>query len=552
MNIMNWLHNQRIGRKFSILFTFVIVLILFNTIGMIEIAKTGYLQFLEREHIELALLMRNSLERARQEAQQTGAFASTEWMTADSAKREKKGLRPLLSEILLQPQACLQSVNGVEMAAFRALGFGKAFDLCEKDIRDITDADRIIANFLDKNVEPMAFVASFDEKLGEIENQSREFSLIIPAARNMVRKLVLSATIVLSFLVMGMFALIAQIVRTPIKMLAQRIKEIAEGEGDLTKRLELVSRDEIGETAQWFNQFVDKLQKMIANVTRSANNVADGSRQMSFSAAQMSQGVAAQASAAEQVSSSMEQMAVNIRQNTDNAVQTEKIASKVAEDAQVSGEAVAETVNAMQQVAKRIALIDDIARQTRMLSLNATIEAARAQEQGKGFAVVASEVRSLAERSQIAAAEIAELVGSSTAIAEKAGDMLKKLVPEILRTAELVKEISAASKEQSIGAEQINRAVQQLDSVTQQNSATSEEIASTAEALSAQAAQLQQTMTFFQVAHSESNPIPAAQTATVSSPRLSPVTETKALTGQPSASKRSEVRDAHDNGFERF
>ncbi len=552
MNIMNWLRNQRIGRKFSILFAFVLGLIVLNVIGMIEIGKTGYLQFLEREHIELALLMRNKLEMARQQAQQSGTLADMTLITATSEKRLEMGLRPLLAETLKQPQRCLQAVNGIETAVFRGLGFGKAFDLCEKDIRDITAADRIIENFLNNTIEPTAFIAAFDEKLRAIEDQSREFALIIPASRNMVSRLVLSATIVMSLVVLGMFVLFANIVRTPIKILAQRIKEIAEGEGDLTKRLEIVSRDEIGETAHWFNLFADKLQDMIAKVTISANNVASGSRQMSSSATQMSQGAAAQAAATEQVSSSMEEMSVNIRQNTDNAVQTEKIASKVAEDAYVSGKAVAETVTAMQEITKRIALIDDIARQTRMLSLNATIEAARAQEQGKGFAVVASEVRSLAERSQAAAAEIAELVGSSSAIAEKAGDMLKKLVPEIQRTAELVKEISAASKEQSSGVEQINRAVQQLDTVTQQNSATSEEIAATAEELSAQAEQLQQSMTFFRVVHPESSPEHHAQPAPVSAPRPPLAAAATLPTAQPNARKPLDDREPRDDGFERF
>ncbi len=552
MNIMNWLRNQRIGRKFSILFAFVLGLIVFNVIGMIEIGKTGYLQFLEREHIEFALLMRNNLEQVRQQAQQSGTITDMALITANSENRVEMGLRPLLAETLKQPQRCLQSVNGIENAIFRGLGFGKAFDLCEKDIIDITAADQIIENFLNKSIEPKAFIDGFDEKLRAIEDQSREFALIIPASRNMVSKLVLSATIVMSLVVLSMFVLIAQIIRTPITILAQRIKEIAEGEGDLTKRLEIVSRDEIGATAHWFNLFADKLQDMIAKVTISANNVAAGSRQMSSSATQMSQGASAQASATEQVSSSMEEMSVNIRQNTDNAVQTEKIASKVAEDAYVSGKAVAETVTAMQEITKRIALIDDIARQTRMLSLNATIEAARAQEQGKGFAVVASEVRSLAERSQTAAAEIAELVGSSSAIAEKAGEMLKKLVPEIQRTAELVKEISAASREQNAGVEQINRAVQQLDNVTQQNSATSEEIAATAEELSAQAEQLQQSMTFFRVAHTEGNQLHNAQSAPVSASRPPLAAETKLPTAQTDARKPLEGREKHDDGFERF
>ncbi len=186
----------------------------------------------------------------------------------------------------------------------------------------------------------------------------------------------------------------------------------------------------------------------------------------------------------------MEQMASNIRQNADNAQQTEKIAVKSAGDARAGGKAVAETVNAMKQIAEKISIIEEIARQTNLLALNAAIEAARAGEHGKGFAVVAAEVRKLAERSQTAAAEISELSGTSVEVAEKAGEMLEKLVPDIQKTAELVEEISAASNEQNTGAEQINKAIQQLDQVIQQNAGASEELASTSEELSSQAEQL--------------------------------------------------------------
>jgi methyl-accepting chemotaxis protein len=192
-------------------------------------------------------------------------------------------------------------------------------------------------------------------------------------------------------------------------------------------------------------------------------------------------------------------MVANTRQNSDNALQTEKIALKAAEDAQESGKAVVQTVAAMKDIAKKIMIIEDIASQTRMLSLNATIEAAKAQEHGKGFAVVAAEVRNLSEQSRVAAAEINDLVSTSVAVAEQAGEMLQKLVPDIQKTATLVQEISAASTEQNAGAEQINLAIQQLDHVIQQNSATSEEMAAMAEELAAQAEQLQHSMTFFKV-----------------------------------------------------
>ena len=224
-------------------------------------------------------------------------------------------------------------------------------------------------------------------------------------------------------------------------------------------------------------------------------------------------------------------MAANIKQNAENAIQTEKIAAKSAQDAQEGGRAVLETVNAMQQIAKKISIIEDIARQTRLLSLNATIEAARAQEHGRGFAVVASEVRSLAERSQIAAEEINSLANSSVSIAGKAGEMLTKLVPDIQKTAELVQEISAASKEQDSGAEQINRAIQQLDQVIQQNASTSEEVASTSEELTGQAEQLQTIIEFFRVRGAE-------HPGKISSSPFRPVLQTK-RTPQTSGKKSS-------------
>ncbi len=267
--------------------------------------------------------------------------------------------------------------------------------------------------------------------------------------------------------------------------------------GDLTVTLE--ERSEQDTLMRALNAMVKRLNGILLHVKASAEYVASGSHQMSSTSQEMSQGASEQAASAEEASSSMEQMAANIRQNADNAAITDKIAQKCAKDARESGGAVSESVGAMQEIAKKILIIEEIARQTSMLALNAAIEAARAGEHGKGFAVVASEVRSLAIRSQTAASEIGELSERSLDIAQHTGDMLDNLVPDIWKTSELIQEISVASNEQDVGADQINAAIQELDQVIQQNSSMSEEMASTSEELSAQAEQLRSALAFFMI-----------------------------------------------------
>ena len=285
--------------------------------------------------------------------------------------------------------------------------------------------------------------------------------------------------------------------------------------GDLNQTIKISSNDEIGDLIKALNAMSEKLRQIVIEALTAAQNVSASSQELSASAEQLSQGATEQASSAEEASSSMEEMAANVKQNADNAQQTERIAAQSAKDAEASGAAVGRAVNAMQTIAEKITIVQEIARQTDLLALNAAVEAARAGEHGKGFAVVASEVRKLAERSQAAAAEIGTLSSETVKVAQEAGGMLARLVPDIKKTADLVVEITAACREQDVGSAQINQAIQQLDKVGQQNASASEQVSSTSEELASQAEQLQSTISFFRIDRGDADHEQAAPPARV-------------------------------------
>lgn len=293
--------------------------------------------------------------------------------------------------------------------------------------------------------------------------------------------------------------IITRAITTPILKGVTFASQIAGG--DLTATVDIDQKDEVGELANALRNMIAKLREVVSSVLMGADNISAASYQLSSTSQEMSQGATEQASSAEEVSSSMEQMVANIQQNTDNAQQTDKMALKAAEDVQTGSSAVNQTVDSMRNIAEKVTIIGEIARQTNILALNAAVEAARAGEHGKGFAVVAAEVRKLAERSRAAAEEIDEVSKSSVDVSDRAGKLLEKIVPDIQKTARLVQEISAASTEQNSGAEQVNGALQQLNQVTQQNAAASEEMATSSEELSNQAEQLKELIGFFNVGH---------------------------------------------------
>ncbi len=302
----------------------------------------------------------------------------------------------------------------------------------------------------------------------------------------------------------GFYLDLSQSINLMVNSVEQIINETVDGlkrmaEGNLRQPIEGDFAGSYKVIKDNCNETMSRLTEIIGNVINATEQLGNASEQISATSQSLSQATSEQAASVEETSASIEQMAASINQNAENAKVTDGMATKAAKEAVEGGVAVKQTVDAMKEIATRISIIDDIAYQTNMLALNAAIEAARAGDHGKGFAVVAAEVRKLAERSQIAAQEIGDLAEGSVKAAERAGELINTIVPGIGKTSDLVQEISAASVEQSSGANQINTAMNQMNQITQQNASASEELAATAEEMTSQAEQLRELMGFFDI-----------------------------------------------------
>ncbi len=290
--------------------------------------------------------------------------------------------------------------------------------------------------------------------------------------------------------------------------------------GDLRVRFDVGQHDEIGTLQLAMTGMVERLAQAIAEVQRGADAITRGSAEVSGTAEDLARGTADQAASVEETTSSLEQMNASITQNAESSRETRQMATQGAASAEAGGEAVRETVTAMNAIAERISIIEEIAYQTNLLALNAAIEAARAGEHGRGFAVVASEVRKLAERSQKAAAEISRLASSSVEVAGRSGRIIADLVPLIRKTSDLVQEVAAASQEQSAGVGQVSKAMGVVDQVAQRNAAAAEELSSTAEAMAGQAASLQRATAFFRITADGPGAAPPAAPSAAAGRRL--------------------------------
>ncbi len=432
--------------------------------------------------VEIVIALQLSLEAINgimQQREGMGRTGETYLVGPDKLMRSDSFLDPQGHSVKASFAGTIQN-NGVDTDASREALSGKT----DGRIIDDYNGNPVLSSFT-----PLSIFGTTWALISEID----EAEILEPI--NALLIAILIAGVIIAVVVVFIAFFIAVSIANPLAKGTALAQAVAEG--DLTAQIDVDQQDEVGMMAAALQLMMGKLTDIVSDIRGASENVASGSEQLSSTAQQLSQGATEQAASVEETTSSMEEMTSNIQQNADNSSQTEKLSSQASRDAEESGQAVTGAVSAMKEIASKITIIEEIARQTNLLALNAAIEAARAGEHGKGFAVVAAEVRKLAERSQNAAGEISELSASSVDVAEKAGEMLGKLVPDIQKTSELVQEISASSNEQNSGAEQINKAIQQLDQVIQQNASATEEMASTSEELSSQAQQLQETISFF-------------------------------------------------------
>lgn len=356
--------------------------------------------------------------------------------------------------------------------------------------------DTEYTSFTDRIMEPVAQVEQL--LFNRAEQQ-------VSAAKKVASRSVVLGSIGLTIFVVfiiGLLIFSMRFILTTLGEEPQKLKELLKRveEGDLTTSF--MKKEDVGKKDNLCNSLeisFSKIASTLLNTISMLGLVAEQSQTMKVSSGELSLGIERQAQSTMRIAETMRDIADNVRQNADNVAETKTIAEKTVADSKEGGEAVAQTVGAMNDIAMKINVIEDIAYQTNLLALNAAIEAARAGEAGKGFAVVAGEVRKLAERSSVAANQINDLTTDSVGVVDRAGKLIEGVVPSIERTGKLIDEIAAASRQQDSSMQEIQDAIHEMEAAAEENTSASEQLSEIAQVLNEHADNLMQEIAFFKI-----------------------------------------------------
>jgi methyl-accepting chemotaxis protein len=508
---MSWFKNLRTAAK--LVLAFCVVCVLMGIVGFEGISATSLLDDMidslyQREMLGLSAVKQADMERVKIESDTRAAI-----LTSNKALMEQKGrdveqdFAAMYAELDKAEKTMVTDQDKAAMAKVKEVL--PQYEAATKEVvrYAVVDNDKdalatlanasAVTQQMDRT---LADMTATKERVGKEEYDQAE--ALYAHARDMLIGIV--AFGVLFSIGIGYF--IAQLIAKPLAATVGVLEKVAEG--DLTARLEVETKDEVGKMAEALNRATEAIRIALSEVRSSADSMAGSAQGLSSSSEQLvaavqqlASGAQEQASSLEETTATMEEITSTVKQNADNAKQANQVASGSRDTAEKGGQVVSETVSAMGQIneaskniAEIITTIDEIAFQTNLLALNAAVEAARAGEQGRGFAVVAGEVRNLAQRSAASAKEIKRLIQDSvrkvengSSLVNKSGETLREIVASVKRVNDIVAEISAASHEQSVGVEQVNKAMIQMDQVTQNNSSQTEELSATAETLSSTA-----------------------------------------------------------------